>query len=194
VSYDALAESLQLLGGAQPPGSARLSRRVRALPLAVDRDGDVAATMFLRRGVSGFPLLEVHTLELTAGGWRRLGSGGGPGDEATAPRPRLADRGRPALSHGGGGTARARNRWFGWIRDDWVSWAELRVAEEVSTLRVGTRLVPVVAHGNAVVVWTRRPPAVAALDASGAVLGPVSLSPGGRPPAGSGRRRRRARP
>jgi hypothetical protein len=174
VSYDALAESVELLTGAEPAGEARLSRRVRHVPLAVDRDGDVAATMFLRRGVSGVPLLEVHTLELVGAGWRVLGGGGGPGDEATRARPRLADLGGPAVSHGHGATARTRVRPV-WSRDRWVSWVELRVAEEVSALRVDTRLVPVARHGCAVVVWTRRPPRIAALDPSGAVLGPVPL-------------------
>jgi hypothetical protein len=175
VSYDALAESLRLLEGASLPHAARLSRRIRHVPLAVDRDGDVAVTMFLRRGVSGFPLLDVNALELTDSGWRVLAGGGGPGDGATAARRRIADLGGPAVSYGGGGTARARIGWFGWIRDDWVSWAELRVAEEVSAVRVETRLLPVADHGNAVVVWTRRRPRVVALDASGTVLGPITL-------------------
>jgi hypothetical protein len=176
VSYDALVASVRLLEGAPLPDSARLSRRVRSVPLAVDREGDVAATMFLRRGVSGVPLLEVHTLESTGGGWRLLGGGGGPGHEATATRPRLAELGGPAVSHGGGGTARHRSGAFDLFRSTWVSWAELRLAAEVSALRVGTRLLPVPTHGNAVVVWTRRPPRVTALDESGAVLGVVALS------------------
>lgn len=187
MSYDALAESVALLEGARPADRAWLSRRVRFLPLAVDRDDDVAATMFLRRGVSGVPLLDVHTLELVEGAWRRLGGGSGPGDELTDPRPRLADLGSPAWSPGGGGTARTARGRFGRLRDGWLSWAELRVAEEVSVLRVGTRLVPVAAHGCAVVVWTRQPPRVAALAASGAVLGAVGL--GGalrRPPRTTG--------
>jgi hypothetical protein len=66
VSYDALTESVRLLEGAALPKDARLSRRVRFLPLAVDRDDDVAATWFLRRGVSG-SCLEVHALELAKG-------------------------------------------------------------------------------------------------------------------------------
>src|SRR3954453_9971534 len=102
MSYDALAETLRLLDGPPPSQVARLSRRVRFLPLAVDRDGDVAATMFLRRGVSGVPLRDVNSLELTEGGWRMLGGGGGPGDEATEARPRLADLGSPGVSHGQG--------------------------------------------------------------------------------------------
>jgi hypothetical protein len=175
VSYDALAESVKLLEGAPLPSSARLSRRVRHVPLAVDRDDDVAVTMFLRRGVSGVPLVEVHTLELTEGGWRRLGGGGGPGDEAAAPRPRLANMGSPAVIRGHGGTARTSSSRPERSGDDWVSWAELRVAEEVSLLRVGARLVPVAGHGCAVVVWTREPPEVTALDAPGAVLGSVPI-------------------
>jgi hypothetical protein len=176
VVYDALAESVAILEGAPLPDVAQLSRRVRFAPLAVDRDGDVAATMFLRRGVSGVPEVDVHTLELTEGGWRMLGGGSGPGDEATGPRPRLADLGSPAVSHGGGGTARSRRGRLGWTRHDWISWAELRVAEEVSALRVGARLLPVARHGCAVVVWARAAPGVVALDASGAVLGPVVVS------------------
>jgi hypothetical protein len=146
VSYDALAESLLLLEGAPLPAGAGLSRRVRWVPLAVDRDGDVAATMFLRRGVSGVPLVEVHTLELTAGRWRLLGGGGGSGDEVAEARPRWAELGGLAVSHGGGGTARPWGGLFGRLRDTWISWAELRAAQEVSALRVGTRLVPVAAQ------------------------------------------------
>jgi hypothetical protein len=178
VRYDALAESVQLLEGAPLPRAARLSRRVRFVPLAVDRDGDVAATMFLRRGVSGVPLLDVHTLDLTGAGWRLLGGSSGSGEAATGTRPRLADLGAPAVSLGGGGTARTRSGRLGWLRHDWVSWAELRVAEEVAALRVGARFLPVAGHGCAVVVRAERPPGVAALDASGAVLGPVFLDRG----------------
>jgi hypothetical protein len=175
VSYDALTESVKLLEGAPLPDDARLSRRVRSVPLAVDRDGDVAVTMFLRRGVSGVPLLEAHTLEMTEGTWRVLGGGSGPGGDATEPRPRLARLGSPAVVTSGGGTARARSSRLGWSRDEWVAWAELRLVEEVSVLRVGTRLVPVAAHGCAVVVWTRQPPRVEALDAAGTLVGRVPV-------------------
>ena len=177
VRYDALAESVKLLEGAPLVSSARLSRRVRHVPLAVDRDDDVAVTLFLRRGVSGVPLLDVHSLELTDDGWRRLGgSSGGPGYEAMEARPRLADLESPAVSHGHGGTARTSSRRLGWSENNWVRWAELWVAEEVSVLRVNARRVPVAGHGFAVVVWTKEPPRVAALDASGALLGAVPIS------------------
>jgi hypothetical protein len=175
VSYDALAESVRLLEGAPPAGSARLSRRVRHLPLAVDRDGDVAATMFLRRGVSGIPEIDVHSLELIDGVWRTLGGGGGPGDETTGPRPRLADLGAPAVSRGGGGTKRSSGSWLRLRQGSWVWWAELHVAEEVAVLRVDGRQLPVAAHGCAVVVWTTRPPQVTALDAAGVEVGLIPI-------------------
>ncbi|MBB3674352.1 hypothetical protein [Modestobacter versicolor] len=179
MSYDALVESVRLLEGAPPAGAARLSRRVRHLPLAVDRDGDVAATMFLRRGVSGVPELDVHTLELVDGVWSTLGGGGGPGDGATRGRPRLVDLGSPAVSSSGGGTARTSGSWLRRRRSGWIWWAELRVAEEVTALRVDARFLPVAAHGCAVVVWTRQPPQVTGLDASGSAVGPVLIRPAG---------------
>jgi hypothetical protein len=175
VSYDALAESVRLLEGAPLPDAARLSRRVRHLPLAVDRDGDVAATLFLRRGVSGIPLLESHVLERTAGGWRSLGGGGGPADEVLEARPRLAVLGAPAVSHGSGGVARPGRGLVPWIGNGWISYAELNLAAEVAVLRAGSRVLPIPAHGCAIVVWTRTAPRVTALDADGADLGDVAV-------------------
>jgi hypothetical protein len=173
VSYDPLAESVRLLAGDPPSEVARVSRRVRFLPLAVDRDGDVAATMFLRRGVSGAALPDTHVLVRTAGRWRLLGGGGGPGDQAVLPRPGLAEIGA-AVSPGAGGVARSSSGLLPWRRRDGLtSFAEIRAAREVAALRVGGRLVPVAGHGCAVVVWTRRPPRVQALDAAGTVLGEV---------------------
>ena len=150
------------------------ARKLDAVRRAL-RDGDVAATMFLRRGVSGDPVLDVHTLELVDGGWHLLGGGSGPGDQATGARPRLAALGKPATSQSGGGTARSRRGWLGLRGHDWVSWAELRIAQEVAVLRVGTRDVPVADHGCAVVIWAQGPPTVTALDASRAVLGTVTI-------------------
>ncbi len=174
MSYDRLAESVRLLEGEPPASDARLSRRVRFVPLAADRDGDVAATMFLRRGVSGVPELDVHSLELVGGAWRLLGGGSGPGDLAVEPRPALADLPAHAVSRGGGGTARSAP--LGWDRSRWVWWAELRVAREVAALLVnGERRIPVAAHGLALVVWTERRPEISAIDAAGALLGVVTL-------------------
>ncbi len=67
MAYSALEESVRLLEGTDAiPQTLHLSRRVRHIPVAVDRDGDVAATMFLRRGVSGEPWIDVHSLERDA--------------------------------------------------------------------------------------------------------------------------------
>ncbi|RBY85033.1 hypothetical protein [Blastococcus sp. TF02A-30] len=173
MSYDALAESLRLLDGAPPAADARLSRRVRHLPLAVDRVDDVAATMFLRRGVNGAPEIDVHVLERVDGRWVLLGGGGGPGEEAVRPRPALAALGGPAVSSGGGSTARRHSGWWPRIRDSSVHHAEVFAAREVAALRVDDRVVPVAAHGCAVVVWTRRAPAITALDRDGEELGTV---------------------
>jgi hypothetical protein len=115
-------------------------------------------------------------LERTADRWRLLGGGGGPGGHALAPRPGLGEIG-VAVCAGAGGVARSGNRLLPWPRrHGWISLVEVRAAREVAVLLVGTRLVPVQAHGCAVVVWTRRPPRVRALDAAGAVLGEVPVA------------------
>lgn len=193
MAYDALAESLRLLEGTPAAAVARLSRRTRHLPLAVDRDGPVAATMFLRRGVSGEPWLDVHSLELTRGGaWRILGGGSGNGGDAVlAPRPALAAVPAPAEVLGWRGTLRNAERLMPW-GGKWVRWAQLRVAVEVTSLGVGDRQVAVSAHGAALVVWAgRRPPRVLALDAAGRALQAVALPAylAGPPAAGAERLR-----
>ena len=172
--YGRLAESLRLLEHGAPAVEARLSRRVRFVPLAVDRVGDVAATMFLRRSVNGVAELDVHSLERVGGEWRLLGGSGGPGRVAVEPRLSLAELSVPAVSAGGGGTARSGP--LGWDRSRWVWWIELRAAREVASLVVDdTRRIVVPPHGMALVVWTDRLPAVEAYDAAGLSLGPVPL-------------------
>jgi hypothetical protein len=153
----------------------------------VDRDGRVAATMFLRRGVSGMPCLDVHTLELTDAGWRMLGGGSDEGaDDLVAARPRLLDLGAPAVAHGGGGTAGSASRLRPWRRT-WVSYAVVRAAAEAAALQVTDRRVPVHRHGLAVVVWPGHDaPEITALDASASALGPVAVRVARRdPPRGS---------
>lgn len=165
--YDRLVESVRLLEGMPPANEARLSRRVRHMALAVDRNEDVAATMFLRRGVNGVPEIDVHVLELTDNGWRMLGGGSGPGGHALTPRPHLADSDTPGKSHGSGKIAR---------QDNWIRWAELRLVEEVALLHVDDRQLPVPAHGVAVVVWTEQAPSVMAIDSKGVPLGSVLVT------------------
>ena len=165
--YDRLAESVRLLEGTPPASEAHLSRRVRHMALAVDRNEDVAATMFLRRGVNGIPEIDVHVLELTDNGWRMLGGGSGPGGHALTPRPRLADSDAPGKSHSSGANAR---------QDSWIKWAGLRLVEEVALLHVDDRQLSVPAHGIAVVVWTEQAPSVMAFDSKGVPLGSVLIS------------------
>jgi hypothetical protein len=176
VAYRALEESIRLLEGGPPSEVARLSRRVRHVALAVDRDGRVAATMFLRRGVSGDPCLDVHALDLTDSGWRLLGGGGASGqDDLLTDRPRLTELGAPAVLLGSGGTTRHADQ-VNPDESNWVRWAEVRAAAEVASLLVNERRVTLHDHGMAVVVWgTTRLPHMAALGADGSRLGPVRL-------------------
>jgi hypothetical protein len=79
VAYDVLAESVALIdaGGVEPV--LRLTRRRRFGAMAVDVAGDVAVTMFARRGV-GCIWKEIHVLALRDGEWKWLGGGGSDGD------------------------------------------------------------------------------------------------------------------
>lgn len=177
MAYAALEESVRLLEGLDAPASAlHLSRRIRHLPVAVDREDDVAVTMFLRRGVNGEPWIDVHSLARGEGGWRLLGGGGGNADDNLITDGRgAADEAGLACSLGGGGTVLNGDRLMPWAAK-WVWWAELRMAAEVATLRVGDRSVTVAAHGLAVIVWrSRQPPRAGALAADGQELGQVRI-------------------
>lgn len=181
MAYAALEESIRLLEGAPPSEVARLSRRVRHVALAVDRDGRVAVTMFLRRGVSGDPCLDTHGLGLGDTGWRLLGGGSAEGqDFILAARPQLKMLGATAVEIGSGSVVRPADRLMP-EESGWVRWVEVRAAVEVAKLQANERLVPVHNHGVAVVVWgTERMPHIAALGADGSRLGPVQFrdSPG----------------
>lgn len=121
------------------------------------------------------PFMDVHTFELLNGGWRILGGGsGGPSLECLRPRPTLRELGAPAETHGSGGTVRNAERLMPWGAR-WVRYAKLYLAQEVATLRVGHRVLPVAEHGVAVVVWSRKPPQVAALDDDGVLVGLIAV-------------------
>lgn len=180
MAYAALEESVRILEGLDLPASAlRLSRRIRHLPVAVDREDDVAATMFLRRGVSGEPWIDVHSLARGEGGWRLLGGGSGTADQSLLADGReAADAAVFARSLGGGGTVLNADRLMPWGAK-WVRWAELRMAAGVATLQVGDRSIPVAPHGVALIVWgSRRPPRAVALGADGQELGQLRLRGG----------------
>ncbi len=177
MAYDRLAESRKLIADGVPEVTFRLSRRRRFLPLAVDVDGDVAATLFVRRGVSGSPTLEAHTLERRDGTWVPLGGGAGEGQyELFDPRDSIEGLVRHL---GGGWTLRGRPSPLPW-RQKGISHAEMRLAPEVAALRVGDRRIEVAAHGVAIVVWPARSPeatgaapTIFALDDRGEPLGSV---------------------
>jgi hypothetical protein len=77
MAYDALVESVRLIEHGLPDAPGRLSRRRRFDPVAVDVDGDIAVTMFVRRGVNGELWRDNHALCRRRGGWHVLGGGSG---------------------------------------------------------------------------------------------------------------------
>ena len=185
MAYDRLAESLALIEAGTQPTARRLSRRHRFAPLAVDVEGVVAATMFLRRG-SGDDWLEIWVLERRAGEWHVLGGGGGTGgDDVLAGRPTQPAHG-PQLHLNGSGWVRRTRGGRLWSAPG-VTYAHVRAAHGVAALRVFDRELAVPDHGNLVVVWTRRrAPRAEALAADGTVLGSQRLTGSPRHPSGRG--------
>ena len=175
VAYDALAESLALISHGVTADPPRLSRRVRSAALAVDVDGDVACTLFTRRGVAGSSR-EAWVLERRDGGWRLLGGGGtGQDDDGLADRPPTAELGEALVSGGSGSVARSGGGLLP-RGGRFVRYAELRASREVVLVRVGARELPVPRHGHLVVVWSgRRAPAAVPVLADGRALAAVPL-------------------
>jgi hypothetical protein len=94
VAYDALAESIALIEARSVEPTYRLTRRRRFAAMAVDVAGDVAVTMFARRGV-GCTWEEIHVLALRDGECTWLGGGGSTSDsdeELLADRPTVLRR------------------------------------------------------------------------------------------------------
>jgi hypothetical protein len=174
VVYDALAESVRLIEDGPPePAKARLSRRVRHVPLAVDVDGPIAVTLFARRG-PGRVAYEQHVLVRRDGMWSTVGGGGWTTDEALDDAPAAADLGGH-LDLSGGGTLHVGG---GPGLPGVVRYAVVRAAREVATVLVADRPVPVPPHGWLVAVWPDgRSPGLTALDATGAVLATVDPGP-----------------
>ncbi|MBU2670659.1 hypothetical protein KOI35_44880 [Actinoplanes bogorensis] len=143
MAYDALAESVRLISLGPPLTFAALSRRHRFAPLAVDVDGDIAATRFLRRGVACW-WDDIHLLSRTGDGrWTLHGGGGGSHspDDFTA-RDNLAP---DALAIEGGASVAAAQ---------WLHSATLLAGPALTTIRVGGRRdLTVPSHGRLVVVW-----------------------------------------
>jgi hypothetical protein len=176
VAYDVVAESVALIEAGRAEPVPRLSRRRRFAAMAVDVAGDVAASMFARRGV-GRVWKEIHVLALRDGEWTWLGGGGSDGDQdLLADRPAVlpsllglgseagADPRVMAVSGSGGSDdGDGTGRWPQSRR--WISYAELRVNAQVTSVQVAERLLVVPWHGHVLVVWSgRQPPHVVALD------------------------------
>lgn len=185
MAYDRLAESVALIEAGRAEPVARLSRRRRFAAMAVDVAGDIAVTMFARRGV-GRIWQETHVLALRDGQWTWLGSGGSDGDQdLLAERPEVlpwflglrrasglgADPRVMAIGGSGGvlddGDGADRSHQSG----RWISYAALRVTARVMSVQVDERLLAVPWHGHVVMVWSEQPPPrVVALDAVGTPL------------------------
>ncbi|WP_222195103.1 hypothetical protein [Modestobacter italicus] len=176
MSHDPLTESLALIEHGLRSDATRLSRRRRSLAVAVDVDGDVACTLFVRRSV-GYVANEAHLLERRGTAWHLLGGGGGGWpDDGLADRPAAEQLGALVAVRGGGSVLRGPTRRMPWGAR-YARYAQLRAGAEVHTVVVGAvRELLVPRHGNLVVVWRgRRPPSVTAHDGSGQLLGSVLL-------------------
>lgn len=171
MAYDPLRESVRLIDTGPPTTPLRLSRRRRFIPLAVDVDDDIAATVFLRRG-AGTDCLEGHLLTRKRGTWRLHGGGGGSEtlDELVRPRSVTDLGGYGRVTGGAGALVTAHPRL-------WLEYAWLAVVADVMTVVVGGRSIAVPWHHHAAVLWRGgRAPDVTLIGADGETLGHLSLN------------------
>lgn len=190
MSYDALTESVALIESRNLKPVPRLSRRRRFAAMAVDVAGDVALTMFARRGV-GCVWEEIHVLALRDGRWHMLGGGGGTDDDdLLADRPRVLPASRRAsltvlagidpteiVAGGAGGIhdQGGRRSWWPW-HGRWISYGIVQASARVASVRVGGRVLVVPWHGHVPMVWIgRQSPLLAAYDEREQCLGTARL-------------------
>ena len=196
VAYDALAQSITLIGSRQLVRVERLSRRRRFVAMSVDVDdgNGLAVTSFARRGV-GCTWHDMHVLARRQGRWVLLGGGGGSGEdkELLADRPLVLSEwsdavnppevteahGRSLLLSGSAGgvhdSGGGAHRWPWSGR--WVSYSDVRASATVESLTIAGRGLAVPWHGRVVVVWTgRRGPLVRARDRGGRTIDEVVLT------------------
>lgn len=184
-------ESLALIESRRVEPVRRLTRRRRFAAMALDVVGDTAASMFARRGV-GCIWQETHVLALRDGQWTRLGGGGLTSDaDLLADRPAVlpdylrlgrdavtgADPQVIAVNCSGGvlDGCDEPDRWPDSGR--WISYADVRVNAQVTSVQVFDRWLIVPWHGHVLVVWSGGPPPrVVAHDEGGQTLGEVLLS------------------
>jgi hypothetical protein len=190
VAYDALAESVALIESRHLEPVRRLSRRRRFAAMAVDVAGDMAASMFARRGV-GCIWQETHVFVLRDGQWARLGGGGATNDQdLLADRPAVLPDylrlGRHETKGGDPQVIVVNGR--GGVLDDgdqadprpvsgrWINYADVWVSAQVTSVHVSDRSLCVPWHGHVVLVWSGGPPLrVVAHDERGQALGEVPL-------------------
>lgn len=185
MAYDVLRESVALIEAGRAEPVRRLSRRRRFAAMGVDISGDMAVTMFARRGVGNIQQ-ETHVLALRDGVWTWLGGGGGSADERLlADRPAalpshlsLLGRGvaassdpRVIITSGAGGVRDTRGQDEPSDGGRWISHSVIRVNAEVALVEAFSRSLSVPWHGHVVLVWCGdQPTRVVARDASGASL------------------------
>ena len=156
--------------------------------MGVDVVGDVAVTMFARRGV-GCSWSDTHALSKRDGEWRVLGGGSGTaGKDLLADRPALLSSyladvpdaltgidPRLVTLEGGGGVRDSRGA-VDWLPGStrWISYVVLRVSAQVASLETDGRTLVVPWHGRVVIASiTARPLSDMVRDARGRVLGEV---------------------
>lgn len=183
VAYDILQESIALIeaGRAEPVRS--LTRRRRFAAMGVDVSGDVAASMFARRGV-GCIHQEIHVLALQGGAWKWLGGGGSSSSNQQLLADRPAALSPPFLlgahaavssdsrvigSAGAGGVLDDRGQDEPADGGRWISYAVIEVSAQVATVEAFARSLAVPWHGQVLLVWcgSDMPPSVVARTANG---------------------------
>ena len=171
MAYDALAESLTLIESRHVEPVRRLTRRRRFAAMAFDVAGDLAVSMFARRGV-GCIWQETHVLVFRDGQWARLGGGGVTSDaDLLADRPAVlpdylrlcrdtvtgADPQIMVVNGSGGvlddGDEPDRRP----DRGRWISHADVRVNAQVTSVQVCDRWLSVPWHGHVVAGLVGRP-------------------------------------
>lgn len=169
--------ALAALRDGVPPPPARLSRRKRLVAVSVDREGDVAAVLILRRSVGATVWDDVHWVH-GRDGWTLIGWGSG-GDGSSVeldPRPPVGELGDHVRELGGSSTRSPIRQWGRYL---WVRSVHLRLSADVQRLSVSkgrtSRDLPVTGHGHTVAVWSGQTPTLTAYAGDGSVL--VRLSP-----------------
>lgn len=182
MAYDRLAESLRLIDGGPVAGAEPLTRRRRHLPVAVDVDGELAVTVFLRRAHGGAEW-EFHALSKAAGQWRVLGGGGHGRDplDVLTRVPTRDELGGYAQSDGAGGGV--LEGWAGTSArsERWMSYAIFMTTVDVAGVSIeGRRTIARPAHGRIVVVWSgHRGLPVSVMGRGGEVLDTLLISSAG---------------